>query len=196
MRNLYALGIAYLAIAVTLAFREVPALFRQAHTNPPPPTVTQTATGAPGWFARVRPGCNSVEAVVTIRQNPPPDSREGAAYTAACYALAGKIDLARRVLEQLPEGDDRSYAAGVVFEVGHPVADAGDDESAGPIMELVVEYQPGNYMALYHAGMSEYILGQTERAERNLVRFLEIYKQNDGWRRNAETGLARIQGAG
>ena len=28
----------------------------------------------------------------------------------------------------------------------------GDDASAGPIMRLVVEYQPDNYMALYHAG--------------------------------------------
>lgn len=41
-------------------------------------------------------------------------------------------------------------AAGIVFRIGHPVADAGDDESAGPIMNLVVKYQPWNYMALYH----------------------------------------------
>ena len=69
----------------------------------------------------------------------------------------------------------RSSAAGIVFNVGHPVADAGDDQSAGPIMRLVVEYQPENYMALYHAGMSEYILGHTDLARTQLERFLEIY---------------------
>jgi hypothetical protein len=37
---------------------------------------------------------------------------------------------------------DRARAANIVFEVGHPVADAGDDRSAGPLMELVVDYVP------------------------------------------------------
>ena len=58
---------------------------------------------------------------------------------------------------ELPE-ELRWHAAGVVFNVGHPVADAGDDLAAGPIMELVVEFWPNHYMALYHAGAARYEL--------------------------------------
>jgi hypothetical protein len=72
------------------------------------------------------------------------------------------------------------------------VADAGDDQSAGPIMRLVVTYQPQNYMALYHAGMSEYILGQKDLARTHLTQFLDLYHDADGWRSNALTVLHRI----
>ena len=54
--------------------------------------------------------------------------------------------LALEVIDRRASGE-RSQAAGIVFAIGHPVADAGDDQSAGPIMRLVVSYQPGNYMA-------------------------------------------------
>jgi tetratricopeptide (TPR) repeat protein len=113
--------------------------------------------------------------------------------TAACYALAGKIGRARETIDRLAAGD-RPAAAGIVFAVGHPVADAGDDESAGPIMRLVVEYQPDNYMALYHAGISEYILGHADLARANLEKFLSIYQAEDGWRANARTVLGRLDG--
>jgi hypothetical protein len=89
---------------------------------------------------------------------------------------------------------DRSRAAGIVFEIGHPVADAGDDQSAGPIMRLVVSYQPDNYMALYHAGMSEYGLGQMDFARTHLKQFVELYRAEDGWRNNALTVLRRLDG--
>ena len=82
---------------------------------------------------------------------------QGAGYGAACYALAGRIDHARSLITALPAGE-RGQASAIVFDIGHPVADAGDDRSAGPIMELVLEFWPENYMALYHAGMSEYVL--------------------------------------
>jgi thioredoxin-like negative regulator of GroEL len=110
---------------------------------------------------------------------------------AACYALAGKTDAAHTLISELPAGD-RVGAAGIVFQVGHPVADAGDDKSAGPMMELVLEFWPQNYMARYHAGMSAYILGQHDRAAEHLARFLEDYQQNDGWTRNAKTVLQRL----
>ena len=76
-----------------------------------------------------------------------------------------------------------------MFNIGHPVADAGDDDSAGPIMRLVVEYQPDNYMALYHAGMSEYMLGQIDFARTHLEQFIELYQPEDGWRTNAREVL-------
>jgi hypothetical protein len=162
----------------------------EPHTTPPPPAYA----GAAGeWFAQVKPFCNAVEVEVRQQQLPAPGGVEGAGYSAACYALAGKIDRAREVIDHLRSGD-RSRAAGIVFEIGHPVADAGDDQSAGPIMRLVVSYQPGNYMALYHAGMSEYILGQRDFARTHLERFLELYGSEDGWRHNAQEVLGRMNG--
>src|ERR1043166_10348552 len=125
------------------------------------------------------------------QQSPPPKTVAGAGYQAACYALAGHIDDARRVIDKLAP-DERYKATGIVFEVGHPVADAGDDRSAGPIMELVLDYWPNNYMALYHAGMSEYSLGQPELSRTHLRSFLQLYTQDDGWWRNALEGLGRL----
>jgi hypothetical protein len=119
----------------------------------------------------------------------------GAGYHAACFALAGRIDDARRIIDRLAP-KDRHRAAGIVFDVGHPVADAGDDRAAGPIMELVIDYWSNHYMALYHAGMAEYMLGQYDLATRNLEQFLAIYQQPDGWRSNATTVLKRMRDVG
>src|SRR5262249_41263726 len=146
-----------------------------------------------GWLAGMRALWDSVEVEMGQRRNPAPGGADGQGYRAACYALAGRIEQARAVIERL-SGNDRSYAASIVFGVGHPVADAGDDRSAGPIMELVIEFQPDNYMALYHAGMSEYVLGQPQLAEQHLRRFLELYHANDGWRTNAIEVLQRLSG--
>jgi tetratricopeptide (TPR) repeat protein len=156
------------------------------------PVVAQTGVPAASvWFRRVRPYCNPVEAQVVIRDTPAPPTVDGQAFLAACYALAGRIDDARRVIDALPR-DSRAKAAGIVFEIGHPVADGGDDRSAGPIMELVIDYWPNHYMALYHAGMAEYMLGQHALARKNLRAFLEIYQAGDGWVSNAREVLARI----
>jgi hypothetical protein len=116
---------------------------------------------------------------------------EGSGFSAACLALAGKIDKARDQIVALP-ASERAAAVGIVFEIGHPVADAGDDKSAGPIMELVVEFWPNHYMALYHAGASEFILGQADRARKNLEAFLDNYHENDGWRSNALEMLHKL----
>jgi hypothetical protein len=60
-----------------------------------------------------------------------------------------------------------------------------------------VSYQPQNYMALYHAGMSEYILGQMDLAKTHLTRFLDLYHSEDGWgwRSNALDVLHRLDSA-
>jgi len=60
-------------------------------------------------------------------------------------------------------------------------------------MELVIQYWPNHYMALYHAGMSEYALGQPALAKKNLTAFLSYYHLNDGWMRNARNVLARLR---
>ena len=112
-------------------------------------------------------------------------------YKAACFALAGRIDRAREVIERLPPGV-RYQAAGVVFEAGHPAADAGDDVAAGPLMELVVEFWPNHYMALYHAGAARFERGDYGGAEGYLKRFLEEYKLDDGWTGSARSMLDQI----
>lgn len=143
------------------------------------------------WFRRVKPYCNAVEVGTLDRRAAAPATVAGAGYHAACFALAGRIDDARRIVDKLPEGD-RYKAAGIVFDVGHPVADAGDDRSAAAIMEMVVDYWPNHYMALYHAGMAEYMLGQRDLSRHNLQLFLQYYHEQDGWRGNAIEILRRL----
>jgi tetratricopeptide (TPR) repeat protein len=189
-RRLYALGLAYVAVCAALL-----SWYRRPGAAPPAPSPhvrPVEAVGTPGeWFARIKPFCNPVEVELAERQNPAPPGAEGTAFAAACWALAGKVDRARVLIDALPS-DQRARAAGVVFDVAHPVADAGDDQAAGPIMEMVIDYWPNHYMALYHAGMSEYALGQLDRARQNLNQFLRYYQENDGWRQHAIEVLGRI----
>ena len=188
-RPLYLLGFGYLAICGALVLRH-----RAGRATAPEqgPIAASFGGSAGEWFAAIKPYCNAVEVELVQRRHPPPSTLEGQGLSAACYALGGKIELARAVIDRLA-ARDRPQAAGIVFNVAHPVADAGDDRSAGPIMELVVDYWPNHYMALYHAGMSEYALGQPALARTHLESFLSYYHENDGWTRNARDVLARLR---
>jgi hypothetical protein len=190
-------GWGYVAICAMLVADSMRATAHPPATGAPAAASAQPAGAVPGasegsvWFRRVRPYCNPVEVDVVLRNTPAPATLDGQGFRAACLALAGRVDDARRVIDALPKAS-RASAAGIVFEVAHPVADAGDDRAAGPIMELVIDYWPDHYMALYHAGMAEYMLGQHALARRNLKAFLEIYRAGDGWVSNARDVLARI----
>lgn len=173
------LYVAFCAVLVRQATRPVAA----AAPYVAPVPVSAITSGAQ-WFQRFKPFCNPVEVEVVYRGNPPPATLDGQGYGAACFALAGRIDSARAIIDRLPQSD-RARAAGIVFDVAHPIADAGDDKSAGPIMTMVVDYWPNHYMALYHAGMADYALGRHATAKNLLERFLVEYRQNDGWRSNA-----------
>jgi len=151
---------------------------------------SRTVDEADAWFAAVRPYCNPVEVETRLAWNEPPETDRGTMNAAACYALAGKIGLARQAIERLPQGR-RHEAAGIVFAAGHAVADAGDNLAAGPLMELVVEYWPNHYMALYHAGTAAWERGDRATAEDYLTRFLEEYGAQDDWRANALSMLGR-----
>ena len=147
--------------------------------------------GRDAWVAPNRPYCNPLEIDGRLRADPPPAGFDGTAQLAACYGMAGKIDEARRAVQSLPLSQ-WARASAVVFEVAHPIADAGDDRSAGPLMRLVLEFWPQNYMALYHAGMAEALLGQDDEARGHLERFLELYTADDGWTRRARAALAAL----
>ncbi|WP_035799124.1 serine/threonine protein kinase [Crocosphaera chwakensis] len=144
------------------------------------------------WYKKIKPHCNTVEVMTMMQKIPYPNTMQGIGYAAGCYALAGKIKEADKLIQNLPL-QEQYTAAGIVFGIGHPVADAGDDKSAGPIMELVVKYQPNNFMAVYHAGMSEYVLGDYESSKTYLTQFLDLYQREDGWRNNAIEVLNRMK---
>ncbi len=194
LKQVYLAGFAYLALcayAISESTRRPELLAEEPPPAHGPAQVELPPGGAAGWFASIKPFCNTVEAETALRQRPAPAGRDGTGYQAACYALAGKIDHARKLLAELSH-DDQWLAAGIVFEVAHPVADAGDDRSAGPIMAMVAEFWPNHYMALYHAGMSEVALGDLEAARRHLDAFLRNYQAEDWWRSNAVATLERI----
>lgn len=167
-----------------------PVLIIQPIDVGPVPVIQTEADGAT-WFQSVRQYCNPVEVETRMQWQPAPETDDGAMYEAACYALAGRIDDARRVIQGLP-GDRQYQGAGVVFEAGHPAADAGDDLAAGPLMELVVEFWPNHYMALYHAGAARFERGDHAQAEAYLERFLQEYSVEDGWRTSALSMLDQI----
>jgi tetratricopeptide (TPR) repeat protein len=192
MRLLHRLGIVHLGFLAIVGGADW-VLARPAPAPAPRQSTVARASSGQAWFRRIKPYCNQVEAAVAIQRDPAPSDRDGQAYAAACYALAGRIDQADRVLMGIEDADERHRAAGVVFQVGHPVADAGDDDSAGPIMRLVVKHQPSNYMALYHAGIAEFNMGDTQLAREHLVRFLDLYGRDDGWRKNGRRVLAMIE---
>jgi hypothetical protein len=198
-RFLYFAGFTYIALCGALLFRETIArgvyagdMPRATPARPYPTTGRTVQNSAEEWFAAMKPYCNPVEVEVRERFKPAPGTVQGAGFSAACFALAGKIERARTIIDSMAPRD-RGAAANVLFNVAHPVADAGDDQSSGPMMELVLEYWPNNYMALYHAGMSEYSLGQTELAQRRLRAFLSMYNANDGFTSAAKSALAHME---
>jgi hypothetical protein len=156
---------------------------------PPAPFVASTNAS---WFDTMRPHCNPVEVATALRNNPPPADVVGQGYGASCWALAGRIDQAGALIDALPAAEQVT-AAGIVFEVGHPVADAGDNVASEPMMDLVLRYQPENFQALYHAGMSAHDLGKADKAREQLTRFLELYRADDFFTQNARKALAELE---
>ena len=194
MRLVYLFTIGFTVIALSTiwtGFNRAEAPINYA-VSFPTTTVPVDATSPAGWFQAMRPFCNPVEVATHHRRNPAPEGMQGTAYSAACFALAGDVDTARELILGL-KGDDQWRAAGVVFNVGHPVADAGDDLAAAPIMELVVEFWPNHYMALYHAGAARFELGDHHAATEYLTRFLEHYDHDDWWVKNANEMLSKAQ---
>lgn len=167
-------------------------VWRELFPHDPVVVVRVPVAPQPAGQAASLAHCNPVQVTTFLASTDLGPGPSGAALRAACLALAGKIGAARQViLDMAPE--HRGVAVHRVFLAGHPVADAGDDTSAGPIMELVVEFQPDQFMALYHAGIAAAIAGHDARARRHLTRFLEIYRSPDSWTQNARRALSALE---
>lgn len=145
-----------------------------------------SASVGTGWYAKSAARCNPLEVDVLLR-----DATASPAERATCLAVAGRITQARAILDAMTAAD-RDETVAAIFDLAHPIADAGDDMSAGPIMGLVVEYLPANYMAVFHAGMAEFALGHDAVARKHLEHFLQMYGRHDIWRKRAETALQDI----
>jgi hypothetical protein len=168
-----------LALVATVAFAlGVVVWSRWLRPRQPPPAESTTVV--------LPRGCTSLEVEEVIRAA----SMTGVERV-TCLAVAGKIDRARELLLAMSD-PMRSHAIAQVFNLAHPIADRGDDASAGPIMALVVEFWPANYMAVFHAGMAEFALGRDELAAPQLERFLLMYHRHDVWRQRAEQALSAI----
>ncbi len=189
MKFLYWIGISYTLICgIFIAKQVFPFPFERTITS----KASLIISGGSEWFKTIRPYCNPVEVESYLVKIPPPDTVEGSGYSAACLALANKIDRARVVILDLKERD-RLKASKILFEIGHPIADSGDNQSSAAIMRLVVEFDPDNVEALYHAGTSEYALGEMNRAKTHLSRFVQLYQKRDTMTTTANEMLDRLQ---
>ncbi len=150
------------------------------------PSTEDLVAPVPDAFAELRAHCTPLDANLYIAR-----ATLSVVERATCLALAGKIDSARSVLHAMTAAE-RTTAISTIFTLAHPIADAGDDRSAGPMMALVVEIWPQNYMAMFHAGMAQYALGHDVMANNYLRRFLAMYAPRDVWRQRAVDALAGI----
>jgi len=162
--------------------------FRRAPEPVPEPQHVQVVQPAPrldsssvtptSWIDQIRPYCNDRDVDLYTDLNPPPQTDEGTAYEAACFALSGRIAKARALILGLPE-ERHTEAAGVVYDVATATLVADTNAAVGPIMELVLEFWPNHYLALYHAGSARYMSGDMTGAGPYLERFLDLYVRED-----------------
>jgi hypothetical protein len=189
MKLLYWIGTSYIVICLLFIVKE---LFPVSLTKTQRSNASIIITGGSEWFKTIRPYCNPVEVEAYLVKIPPPDTTEGSGYAAACLALANKTDRAKVVILDLPE-KERFKAAQFLFEIGHPIADAGDNKSSAALMRLVLDFNPDNVEALYHAGTSEYVLGDMNRAKIHLSRFVQLYQKRDTMTTTAYEMLERLE---
>jgi len=156
------------------------------------PLLESSSSEARAWFTKARTSCNPVEVSQFISMNPPPAGWDGAGFAAGCEALAGQTADARRLIERLPP-EQRWRAAGLVFDVGHRVADNGGYAATASLMQLVVAFWPNHYEALFHAAMSEFALGQLENARRDFRLVLSVYPRDDAFRLRVRNMLRVVE---
>lgn len=142
------------------------------------------------WLATIKPSCNPDDVMLATDLHPPPATGDGPALEAACFAIAGDIAKARALVLAMEPGK-RSEAAGVILDIALDSRDVATDASVGPVMDLVLEFWPNHYLALYYAGRSRYLSGDAGGAAPFLERFLLGYGSEDSLARQARRMLGR-----
>jgi hypothetical protein len=130
------------------------------------------------WFDAIRAKCTPAMVRLAVDLSRPPEGTISTGYEAACFAIAADMSKARALILGLPEGT-RLEAASVVFNVAQAMVERGQEMAAGPLMELVVEFWPNHYVALFEAGVTRYAEGDYTHARIYLQRFLDVYVQDD-----------------
>ena len=171
-----------------------PAAIKAFHTPEAPPAAAPVRAPEPrlpeapatpeAWFDGIRARCTPAEVRLATDLRPPPDGPAGTGFEAACFALARQIPTARAHVLSLPEAE-RLEAAARVYDVGQRLVGEGRQDVAGPLMELVLEFWPNHYLALYAAGTARYAEGDTTGAREPLAHFLDVYTGNDDLTANA-----------
>ncbi|HKJ03313.1 MAG TPA: hypothetical protein VJ997_12690 [Longimicrobiales bacterium] len=151
----------------------------------PQPAPVRVVTDPVAWFQAIRPRCTPADVTLSTDLNRPPKGVQGTGYEAACFALAHRIPKARAILLGLPE-DDRIRGASIVYDVAEDLATRGKHDMAGPLMELVLEFWPNHYLALYEAGSARFASGDLAGAQNYLTRFLEVNEGNEDLVANAQ----------
>ena len=163
-----------------------------AHVVTPTPESGSSALPA-DWFESIKARCTPSEARIITDVRPPPPSHEGTAYKATCFALADDIPMARALILGLPV-ESHTVAAGILFDVTGATYDPLVTAAAGPLLELVLEFWPNHYLALFYAGSVRYAGGDFSGAAPLLERFLESHGHDDGWSNDARGMLDSIRG--
>jgi hypothetical protein len=100
-RSYYLLGWGYAVACAALVIRARGAEAANGGSS----VYASPSVDAVEWFRRVKPYCNAVEVQTVQRSAAPPNTVAGAGFHAACFALAGRIDDARRIIDNLPPSD-------------------------------------------------------------------------------------------
>jgi thioredoxin-like negative regulator of GroEL len=143
------------------------------------------------WFTANQRGCNAAEIEKRLELTPPPSGSVGLVFKAACYAIAGKSERAREIIDAIPPSD-RASSILELERVIHPTADGGIDEITLPLCELVLDRVPDEPFALLQAGLAQHLAGNETAAGRHLSRFLSVHPTQDVARERALRALKEI----
>jgi hypothetical protein len=132
----------------------------------------ETRYFADRWIRSVWRACNTGELSADPAWIPPPATEHGDMFMAGCFALAGRINESRRIVDGLDEGE-RPAATGILIDVVMPAARQGRFEVASPALELGLQYWPQFQSARFHAGLGRLAVGDLEGARAFLVRVVQ-----------------------
>lgn len=151
----------------------------------------RSLTGAAKWFDLMRPGCVAADVDRRVKASPAPGGEEGVVFSAACYAVAGKTERAHELIDGLPEAS-RAHAVEALLNVVPPPHDGPEEEGTAPLMELLLDYQPDNARALYHAAIAEAAAGEKQAAITHLTKLVQVHTDADDLNARAKIALSRL----